>query len=127
MCGPTGYPEWVSPVEPGSTHDITAARIHALPALYPAAASGLPTLTDKGYQGSGIGIGIVVPTTGHHLAPDNRARIMLISALRAPAERGNALLKQTWKALQHITISPGRITEVTAAALVPLHLQRGTR
>lgn len=25
LCGPTGYPEWVSPAEPGSTHDITAA------------------------------------------------------------------------------------------------------
>lgn len=46
---------------------------------------------------------------------------MLISALRAPAERGNALLKQTRKALQHTTISPGGITEVTAAALVRRH------
>ena len=31
LTGPAGYPEWVSDVEPGSTHDITAARIHALP------------------------------------------------------------------------------------------------
>jgi hypothetical protein len=43
LTGPTGYPEWVSEVEPGSTHDITAAREHAFPALYPAAAAGLPT------------------------------------------------------------------------------------
>jgi hypothetical protein len=50
LTGPTGYPEWVSDVEPGSTHDITAARAHALPALYPAAARGLPTLTDKGLR-----------------------------------------------------------------------------
>lgn len=56
VTGPTGYPEWVSDVEPGSTHDITAARAHALPALYPAAARGFPTLTDKGYVGAGIGI-----------------------------------------------------------------------
>ena len=33
-------------VEPGSVHDITAARLHALPALYPAAAAGLPALAD---------------------------------------------------------------------------------
>jgi hypothetical protein len=33
LTGPTGYPEWVSEVEPGSTHDITAARGHAFPAL----------------------------------------------------------------------------------------------
>jgi len=125
LCGPTGYPEWVSPVEPGSTHDITAARSHALPALYPAAAAGLPTLTDKGYTGAGIGI--LVPTKGHNLTIDHQTRNGLISSLRAPAERANALLKQTWKALRHITLDPNKITQITAAALVLLHLQRGTR
>jgi hypothetical protein len=58
----------VSKVEPGSTHDITAARTHGLPALYPAAAGGLPTLTDKGYAGAGIGI--MVSTKERKLAPD---------------------------------------------------------
>lgn len=125
LCDPTGYPAWTSPVEPGSTHDITAARHHALPALYPAAREGLTTLTDKGYEGAGLGI--QVPVKGRNLAPDTRARNLLISSLRAPAERGNALLKQTWKALQHITLDPWRIGEIVAAALVLLHLQRGTR
>jgi DDE superfamily endonuclease len=125
LTGPTGYPEWVSDVEPGSTHDITAAREHALPALYPAAAAGLPTLTDKGYTGAGIGIR--VPTKGRNLSPDNQAHNTLISALRAPAERANALLKRTWKALERITLDPWRIGAITAAALVLLHLQRGTR
>lgn len=122
LTGPHGYPEWVSPVEPGSTHDITAARAHALGALYPAAAAGLKTLADKGYIGAGIGI--MVPVKGSNLAPDNRARNMLINAMRAPAERANALLKRTWKALERITLDPGRITAITAAALVLLHLQR---
>jgi len=125
LTGPTGYPEWVSDVEPGSTHDITAARAHALPALYPAAAHGLPTLTDKGYQGAGIGI--KVPTKGRNLAPDNRARNVLISALRAPAERANALLKRTWKALERVTLDPWEIGPITAAAFVLLHLQKPTR
>jgi hypothetical protein len=124
LTGPTGYPEWVSDVEPGSTHDITAAREHALPALYPAAAQGLPTLTDKGYTGAGIGI--MVPTKGRNLSPDNQANNTLISALRAPAERANALLKRTWKALERITLDPWRIGAITAAALALLHLQRGT-
>jgi hypothetical protein len=44
VTAPDGLPLWVSDVEPGSVHDITAARIHALPALYRAAATGLPTL-----------------------------------------------------------------------------------
>ncbi len=125
LCGPTGYPEWVSPVEPGSSHDITCARAHVLPALYPAAAQGLVTLTDKGYAGAGAGIH--VPTKGRDLAPDTETRNQLITTLRAPAERGNALLKQTWKALAHVTLDPHRITAITGAALVLLHLQRGTR
>ncbi|MDJ0346795.1 transposase family protein [Streptomyces sp. H10-C2] len=56
LSAPDGTPLWVSDVEPGSTPDITAARTHALPALYKAAAAGLPTLADKGYIGAGIGI-----------------------------------------------------------------------
>jgi hypothetical protein len=33
VIAPGGFPLWVSDAEPGSLHDITAARIHALPAL----------------------------------------------------------------------------------------------
>jgi hypothetical protein len=50
-----------------------------LPALYPAAAAGLPTLTDKGYTGAGIGI--QVPLKGDKLATGNQARIAMINAL----------------------------------------------
>lgn len=42
VTDPTGFPIWTSPVEPGSTHDITAARAHALPALYAAASADCP-------------------------------------------------------------------------------------
>jgi hypothetical protein len=35
---PGGLPAWTGPAEPGHVHDITAARRHALPALYRAAA-----------------------------------------------------------------------------------------
>ncbi len=82
----------------------------------------MPTLTDKGYIGAGIGI--LVPIKGGNLAPDNRSRNTMISALRAPAERANALLKRTWKTLERITLDPERITAIIAAALVLLHLQR---
>lgn len=125
VADPSGYPVWVSDVEPGSTHDITAARAHVLPALYPAAAAGLPTLTDKGYTGAGIGI--QVPLKGDNLSTDNRARNAIINALRAPAERANALLKGTWRALRRITLDPWRIGAITTAALVLLHLQKPAR
>jgi hypothetical protein len=56
VMAPDGFPLWVSEAEPGSVHDITAARALALPPLYRAAATGLPTLADPGYEGAGIGI-----------------------------------------------------------------------
>jgi hypothetical protein len=125
LTSPGGYPEWTSEVEPGSTHDITAACAHVLPALYPAAAAGLPTLTDKGYAGAGIGL--MVPTKGDNLDPDTLTRNTLINGLRARAERANALLKRTWQALERITLNPWRIGAITRAALVLLHLQRPAR
>lgn len=82
----------------------------------------MKTLCDKGYIGAGIGI--LVPIKGNNLTPDNRARNTLINALRAPTERANALLKRTWKALERVTVDPGRITAIITAALVLLHLQR---
>ncbi|MFI6599256.1 transposase [Nonomuraea sp. NPDC050536] len=45
LSAPDGTPLWVSKVEPGSVLDITAARLHALPALYKAAAAFPPSRT----------------------------------------------------------------------------------
>ena len=118
----TGFPVWTAPVEPGSTHDITAARTHALPALYRAASLGLPTLADKGYTAAGIGI--KVPAKNPHPDPDTRRRNELISSMRAPAERANALIKH-FKALKHVTLDPRAITTIAAAALVILTLHKG--
>jgi hypothetical protein len=76
VIAPDGFPLQVSDVEPGSVHDITAARRHALPALYRAAADGLPTLADPGYEGAGIGAGIPVkqPPDGRELDLGNLCR-----------------------------------------------------
>jgi len=124
LTGSSGFPIWTSLVSPGSTHDITAARQHVLPALYPAAAHGLKTLTDKGYRGAGIGI--CHPVKGHGPAPDTVARNRLIAQLRAPAERANAILKH-FKALQKITLDPWRITQIVRSALVIATHMRGAR
>jgi hypothetical protein len=127
LCDPGGFPLWVSDVRPGSTHDLTAARELVLPALYPHAARGLPVFADKGYTGAGVGVHVPVK---HHpdgpLHTDNRCYNRLITALRAPAERGHALLGR-WRALDRVTVSPQRIGAIAAAALVLTSLDRGTR
>jgi hypothetical protein len=118
---PDGLPLWAGPAEPGSVNDMTAARWHALPALYRAAARGMPCLADSGYQGAGIGVHVPVKNQqGNREEPhvDTRARNALLRDLRCRGERGFALLTQRWAALQHITASPSRITEITRAALV---------
>ena len=123
LCDPTGFPVWSSPVEPGRTHDLAAARRHVLPALYAIAAlTGLLTLTDKGYNGAGIGI--LSPTKGRNLAPDNLTRNALLTSLRALGERGNAILK-TWRALTRIRLDPARIGDIVASVIVLAALERG--
>jgi hypothetical protein len=127
VIAPDGFPLWVSGAEPGSVHDITAARIHALPALYQAAGTGLPTLADPGYDGAGIGIHIPVkqPAGGRELDIATRTRNAVLRSLRCLGERGFALLTGRWRALQHITASPGKIGDIARAALVLTHFEHG--
>jgi hypothetical protein len=88
VMAPDGFPLWVSEVEPGSVHDITAARLHALPALYPAAAAAL---ADPGYDGAGIGIHIPVkqPSDGQELDIDTRTRTRCSARCAAWANAGS--------------------------------------
>ncbi len=127
VLAPDGIPLWLSGVEPGSVHDITAARAHALPALYRAAAQGLATLADPGYEGAGIGIHIPVrqPPAARELDINNRTRNALQRSLRCLGERGFALLTGRWRALQHITLSPSKIGDIGRAALTLTHFEHG--
>ena len=126
VLAPDGFPLWVSDAEPGSVHDLTAARIHALPALYRAAAD-VPTLADFGYEGAGIGVLVPVkqPTGGQELDVDTRTRNAIQRSLRCLGERGFALLTGRWRTLQHITASPGKIGDIARAALVLTHFEHG--
>jgi hypothetical protein len=110
VLAPDGFPPRVSQAEPGSVHDLTAARTHALPALHRAAATGLPAPADPGYDGAAIGIYTPVkqPGNGSELDVDTRTRNALQRSLRCPGERGSALLSQRWRTLQHITASPSK-------------------
>jgi DDE superfamily endonuclease len=125
LSAPNGVPLWVSDVEPGSVHDLTAAREHVLGALYAAAASGLPTLADGGYAGAGIGVHTPIkqPTDDQVLDADNRTYNALLRGLRCLGERGFALLTGRWRTLRHITASPSRIGDITKAALALTHFE----
>ncbi|PZG48841.1 IS5/IS1182 family transposase [Spongiactinospora gelatinilytica] len=124
---PGGMPLWVSDVEPGSMHDLDAARIHALPGLYPHAARDLPVLADAGYEAAGIGIHTPVKHTGDGRPLDvgTRTRNALLRGLRCLGERGFALLTQRWRVLQRITVSPSRIGDIIKATLVLTHFEHG--
>lgn len=124
---PDGLPIWVSDVEPGSIHDLSVARQHALGALYAAATRGLPTLADPGYDGAGHGVYSPVkqPIDGHQLDLDTRTYNMLLRSMRCLGERGFALLTQRWRVLQHITASPTKISDIARAALVLTHFEHG--
>jgi hypothetical protein len=95
LPAPDGFPLWVSDVEPGSVHDLTAARKHVLGALYWAASQlDLPTLADGGYHDAGIGVHTPVkqPSDGQVLDVNNRAYNALLRGLRCLGERGFAVL-----------------------------------
>lgn len=125
---PDGLPLWTSDVTEGRLHDSTAAARHDIyAALYWAADHlDLPTLADAGYHGTGPGIytPIKLPNTGGgHLTIDHQAYNQLLRSLRAPGERGFALLTGRWKALRHTTASPSRIGEFVRAALALTHYE----
>jgi hypothetical protein len=47
------------------------------------------------------------------------------SGIRAIGERGNSLLKTTFKALRNVSICPWKIGKIARAALVLLHFEHG--
>ena len=47
------------------------------------------------------------------------------NGLRAIGERGNSLLKTTFKALRNVSLCPWKIGDIVAAALVLLHIEYG--
>jgi len=128
LSGPRGLPLWLSEVEPGSTHDMTAACDHVLGGLYWAASQlQLPTLADGGYAGAGIGVHTPVtqPPGNQVLDADNRTYNALLRGLRSLGERGFAVLTGRWRTRHRITASPRKIGTIAQAALVLTHYEHG--
>ena len=127
LSHPDGFPCWTSDARPGREHDTTCAK--KAPDLLPAlelyeTEHQMPTLTDLGYIG--LSPAIRHPhkkPKGGKLTEEQATYNTVIRAVHAPAERANALLKETFAALQTISLSPTRIGAITKAALVLLHLE----
>ncbi|GGR77441.1 hypothetical protein GCM10010169_22120 [Micromonospora fulviviridis] len=128
ISAPDGWPIWVSPVRPGREHDTTCARTHGLVDALNRLASTLdiPTLTDLGYEYAGDGFRHPVKKPkGSELDDEQQAFNSIIRAVHAVAERANALLKVTFKALRRVSLDPSGITRLARAALVLLQLKHG--
>jgi len=130
VTAPDGWPLWSSPVRPGREHDVTCARTHAglLDDLDRWADDEHVVLADLGYLGEDTRLVCPIkksskPGTTTVLSVEQRTINALHSATRALAERGNSLLKTTFKALRRVSFCPWRIGAITAAALVLLHHQ----
>jgi hypothetical protein len=128
IAAPDGWPIWTSGVRPGREHDTTALRAHAeaLPLLAEWTDEDHVALADLGYEGERAALTTPIKKTSHMpLTDDQRTVNLLHAATRAPAERGNSLLKTTFKALRRVSLCPWRIGAITAAALVLLHHVHG--
>jgi hypothetical protein len=120
----TDWPLWTSPVRPGRDNDTTALRAHAvvLPLLAEWTDADHAALADLGYEGEQAILTLPVKRTADRpLTDDERCVNAVHAATRALAERGNALLKTTFKALRRVSLCPWRIGAITAAAVVLLH------
>jgi hypothetical protein len=107
------------PVGPDRDADIAAAREGVLAVIRPFVEE-MPALADGGYEGAGHGVLAPVkqPAGMKELGINARTRNALIRSTRCMGERGFALLTQRWQTLQHITASPGKISQIARAALV---------
>jgi hypothetical protein len=124
ITAPDGWPLWTSPVRPGREHDTTALREHGiLPLLGAWTGDDLRVLGDLGYEGEATTITVAFKKPKNGACTDvqqqfNRAH----NGVRAIGERGNSLLKTTFKALRNVSLCPWNIGKIIAAALVLLHI-----
>jgi hypothetical protein len=121
---PDGWPLWTSQVRRGREHDTTALREHLeiLPALKTWIAENRPALGDLGYEGEAGTITVAFKKPkGGELTDEQKTHNKAHNGKRAIGERGNSLLKMTFKALRNISLCPWRIGKIVAAALVLLH------
>lgn len=101
IASPDGTIIWTPGSLPGSTHDLTAARIWAV--LRALAQAGMLTLADKGYQGAEGPM--ATPYKGHDKPLSQKAANRSHARLCRPWERANARLKG-WRILRKLRCCP---------------------
>ncbi|MFD5520739.1 transposase family protein [Streptomyces sp. NPDC127066] len=121
VTDPAGKVLWISPVLPGRTHDLTAARTHRIIRI--CERQGVPVLADRAYLGAGphVTTGLRRPPGGE-LTLTQRTVNRALTQARAPVERVMARLK-SWQIFRRSRISPNRMT-VIAKAILTLERQR---
>jgi hypothetical protein len=128
LSTPDGFPLWTSPVRPGREHDMSCARTHnLLNTLDTNTQAGGPiTITDTGYEGAPENFRMPhKKPAGGELTLDQKQYNKVVGAIRALAEKANADLKTRFKALQHVSLDPWRIGDITTAALTLFHFEQG--
>lgn len=97
-------------MHPGRERDTTALRTHAeiLPALAAWARDDHPVLGNLGYAEERDTITVAVKTpAGGELTDEQKTSNKAHNGRRAVGERGNSLLKVTFKALRNVSLCPG--------------------
>ncbi|MBE1586617.1 transposase family protein [Nonomuraea angiospora] len=113
IASPDGTIIWTSGSLPGSTHDLTAARIWAV--LRALAQAGMLTLADKGYQGAEGPV--ATPYKGRNKPLSQKAANRSHARLRGPGERANAQLKG-WRILRKLRCCPHKAGQLCKAIAV---------
>lgn len=103
---------WISVGLPGSTHDLTAARVHRI--ITAAERAGVELLADKGYQGAGGTV--TTPYKGRQLTKVQKEHNRMVNSLRGPGERGFATLA-AWRILSKVRCCPQRVGPMAQAVL----------
>jgi hypothetical protein len=124
---PRGLPIWTGPAQPASVATSTPPASTPCPtSTAPPASTCPPCPTAATRAPASASTPRQEPiqkkgTPPRELDENQLTRNLLQRGLRCQGERGFALLTRRWAALQHITASPSRITEITRAALVLTH------
>ncbi|MEU4969020.1 transposase family protein [Streptomyces smyrnaeus] len=112
LADPAGRLIWASDALPGATRDLTAVRVHGIPAAL--AADDIKCWAGKAYQGADPAI--LCPDRGEHLRGWRRRHNRDHAKIRSLGERAMAILK-SWRFLRKHRCSTTRITAVVRAVL----------